>query len=58
VNFRLSSLALQFRRSLEIIDLSASITFFHGRISSGKSTILHMIDACLGGKFPSNPAQI
>jgi hypothetical protein len=56
VNFRLSSLALQFRRSLEIIDLSASITFFHGRISSGKSTILHMIDACLGGKFPSNPA--
>ncbi len=56
MKFRLRSLALQFRRSLETIDLTARVTFFHGRISSGKSTILHMIDACLGGKFPSNPA--
>lgn len=56
MRFRFASLALQFRRSREIIDLSSRITFFHGRISSGKSTILQMIDACLGGKFPSNPA--
>jgi hypothetical protein len=56
VNFRFSSLNLQFKQSREIIDLTASITFFHGRISSGKSTILQMIDACLGGSFPKNTA--
>lgn len=56
MNFRFRALILQFRMSREVIDLTARITFFHGRISSGKSTILHMIDACLGGKFPGNPA--
>ena len=58
MRFKLNSLSLQFRRSTELIDLTALITFFHGKISSGKSTILHLIDACLGGKLPRNPAII
>lgn len=56
MRFRLNRLTLQFRRSTEVIDLTSSITFFHGKISSGKSTILHLVDACLGGKFPRNTA--
>lgn len=56
MRFRLTRLTLQFRSSTEVIDLTSSITFFHGKISSGKSTILHLIDACLGGRFPRNTA--
>jgi rubrerythrin len=56
MRFKLNTLTLQFQRSIEVIDLTASITFFHGKISSGKSTILHMVDACLGGKLPRNTA--
>ncbi len=58
MKFKLNTLILQFQRSTEVIDLTASITFFHGTISSGKSTILHMIDACLGGKIPRNTAVL
>lgn len=56
MRFKLNLLELQFRHSVEEIDLSASITFFHGKISSGKSTILNLIDACLGGKLPKTNA--
>lgn len=56
MRFKLNTLTLEFRQSIEVIDLNASITFFHGKISSGKSTILHMVDACLGGKLPRNTA--
>ena len=56
MRLKLSKLILQFQRSTELIDLTAGITFFHGKISSGKSTILHMVDACLGGKLPRNTA--
>ncbi len=56
MRFKLNLLALQFRHSTEVIDLTASITFFHGKISSGKSTILNLVDACLGGKLPRTNA--
>ena len=50
--FRLRRMALQFRQSREEIDLDHHVVIFHGKISSGKSTIAKMIDACLGGKLP------
>ncbi len=56
MRFKLKLLTLQFRSSIEEIDLSASINFYHGKISSGKSTVLHLIDACLGGKLPKTNA--
>lgn len=39
------------RKKEELIDLSAQVSFFHGRLSAGKSTIARLIDFCLGGKL-------
>lgn len=56
LKFRAKTLVLQFRKSRERIDLDHDVTIFHGKISSGKSTIAKMIDACLGGRLPQVPA--
>lgn len=56
MNFRLQKLVVQFGRSREEIDLDHHVTIFHGKISSGKSTIAKLIDACLGGSLPQVPA--
>ena len=56
MNFRLQKLVIQFGRSREEIDLDHHVTIFHGKISSGKSTIAKLIDACLGGSLPQVPA--
>ena len=56
MNFRLLKLVVQFGRSREEIDLDHHVTIFHGKISSGKSTIAKLIDACLGGSLPQVPA--
>lgn len=50
------TLTLQCKESKEIIDLSKPISFFHGQISSGKSSIARLIDYCLGGDFEKTPA--
>jgi AAA domain len=49
MNFRLQKLVIQFGKSREEIELDHHLTIFHGKISSGKSTIAKLIDACLGG---------
>jgi hypothetical protein len=51
MRIRLNTLQLQFRKQTELIDLTAQITFFHGPISSGKSSIARLIDYCLGGNL-------
>jgi hypothetical protein len=56
MNFRLQKLVIQFGRSREEIGLDHHLTIFHGKISSGKSTIAKLIDACLGGSLPQVPA--
>lgn len=56
MKFRLKSLNIQFRKALERLDLSAQVSFFHGQISTGKSTIARLIDYCLGGTLHSTPA--
>jgi hypothetical protein len=56
MNFKLQKLVVQFGRSREEIDLNHHLTIFHGKISSGKSTIAKLIDACLGGSLPQVPA--
>ena len=50
------SLLLQCRKSREIIDFSPQITYIHGQISAGKSSILRLIDFCLGGDVEKTPA--
>lgn len=50
------SLKLLCRSSEELITFGSRISFFHGRMSSGKSTIVEMINFCLGGKLVKTPA--
>ncbi len=49
-------IALNCRKSIEEINLSAQISFFHGQISAGKSSIVRLIDFCLGGGLERTPA--
>ncbi len=54
--FRFDTLTLSFRQSREVIRFSPQVSFFHGPISSGKSSVARMINFCLGGKLEVTPA--
>ena len=56
MNVKFQTLTLQCKKSREVIKFSNQISFFHGRISSGKSSIARLIDFCLGGSFENTPA--
>ncbi len=45
------SLNLNCKKSQETIDLSHQVIFFHGKVSSGKSSIARLINFCLGGNL-------
>jgi len=49
MKIKFEKLILHCRQSLEILDLSHQISYFHGQISAGKSSIVRLIDYCLGG---------
>ena len=49
-------LVLNCRESMEEVDLSSQVSFFHGKISAGKSSIVRLIDFCLGGDLERTPA--
>src|SRR5206468_1227636 len=50
------SLTIQCKDSREIIAFSSQVSFFHGATSAGKSSIVRMIDFCLGGTLEITPA--
>jgi rubrerythrin len=56
VKIQISTLTLQCRKSREVIDFSPQISYFHGQISAGKSSIMRLIDYCLGGDYERTPA--
>lgn len=56
MKFRINSLTLQCKKSREVIDFSSQITFFYGQTSSGKSSILRLIDFCFAGDLEKTPA--
>jgi hypothetical protein len=56
MKIRFYRLILNCRKSVEEIDLSAQISLFHGKISAGKSSIVRLIDFCLGGGLERTPA--
>lgn len=56
MRIQLSKLTLQCQESRETVDFSPQITYFHGRISAGKSSIVRLVDYCLGGKLERTPA--
>jgi hypothetical protein len=49
-------LILQCRKSKEVIQFSPQLSFFYGEMASGKSTIVRLVDFCLGGKLERTPA--
>jgi len=51
-----NTLTLQFKKEKEVIDLSYQVVFFHGQVSSGKSSIARLINFCLGGGFERTPS--
>lgn len=53
---RLHQLRVKARQSVEIVDFGDRLTFFHGPVSTGKSTIARLIDYCFGGELERTPA--
>ena len=56
MRFQFKSLKLQCQQSVEFIEFSPQITHIHGQISTGKSSIVRLIDYCLGGHLERTPA--
>ncbi len=51
MKIRLHTLKLLCRQSEEVLTFSRNITFIHGTLSLGKSTVVRLIDFCLGGNL-------
>lgn len=49
MNLRLVELILRTRQTTEHLPFSPTVTFIHGPIGRGKSTVARLIDYCLGG---------
>jgi hypothetical protein len=56
MNMKLHKLTLINRRSVEQIPLAERVSFFHGEMGAGKSSIPALIDYCLGGSLTRTPA--
>lgn len=50
MRIKLQALTLVCRQKQEVIEFSPQVSFFHGKMSAGKSTIARLIDYCLGAK--------
>ncbi len=50
------TLTLTCKRSKEVISFSPQVSFFHGQVASGKSTIVRLLDFCMGGDLERTPA--
>ena len=50
MNIKLLSLVLQCRQSQEVLKFSPQVSFFHGEMSAGKSSIARLIDYCFGAR--------
>ncbi len=56
MRIQFTTLTLQCRESREVIDFSPQISYFHGQISAGKSSIVRLINYCLGGSYERTPS--
>lgn len=56
MKIQFKALTLQCRQSREVVEFSPQISFFHGKISAGKSSIVRLIDFCLGGDLERTQA--
>jgi hypothetical protein len=55
MRLELEKLVLEFRQSTEIIEFPR-VSYFYGKIGSGKSSIARLVDYCLGGHIELTPA--
>jgi hypothetical protein len=56
MKFKLGKLTLVNRRSIEEVVFANRVSFFHGEMGAGKSSIPALIDYCLGGSLTHTPA--
>lgn len=56
MKIQLNHLVVRTRQTTEQIDFSHVVTFLHGPVSTGKSTVVRLIDYCLGGNLERTPA--
>lgn len=56
MNIKLKTLTLYCNKSTEVINFNERLSYFHGKIGSGKSTILRLINYCFGEEFEKPPA--
>lgn len=56
MKIRLRHLIVRTRRTIEKINFSETVTFLHGPVSTGKSTVARIVDYCLGGHLENTPA--
>lgn len=56
MKIRLRHLNVRTRRTTEQINFSEVVTFLHGPVSTGKSTVARLVDYCLGGDLERTPA--
>lgn len=56
MRFQFKRLTIHCRKSTESIDFSPQVSFIHGPISAGKSSIARLLDFCLGGDLERTPA--
>lgn len=56
MKMQLQHLLVHTRRTVERIQFSEVVTFLHGPVSTGKSTVARLVDYCLGGTLERTPA--
>ncbi len=56
MRFHFRKLVLICRASQELLEFAPNVSFFHGQISSGKSSVARLIDFCLGGDIEMTTA--
>jgi len=56
MKIKLRYLNVRTRRTTEKISFSETVTFLHGPVSTGKSTVARLVDYCLGGNLENTPA--
>lgn len=56
MDIRITTLTVRCRKENYAIDFAEGVTYFYGKMGAGKSTILRLIDFCLGNELVETPA--
>ncbi|NTV46687.1 MAG: AAA family ATPase, partial [Chlorobiales bacterium] len=56
MKIHLRHLIVHTKKTTERINFSQAVTFLHGPVSTGKSTVARLVDYCLGGTLERTPA--